>query len=809
MRLVDAPAWISAVARSTTSVEGASHVFCVGADGRARLAHTLGSGRARLHASAPTLQVCASMQQGVHALPTSGVVFAGARAADATRSREGAHVHTTQRGGHGARGQLSPVRSRGLARAPAPRSLLVPESARLAQLVLEGVAGRTEPTPSAYTFLRGVDAHPIDSMFVQLRHRMSPPPAAAAATRQTAVRRREHGEGPYPAGGARALNTPRARDEAGAGDGDDGLDVDQGADERGDRRGEVGAQLPARLATRLRADYQTDAFVKADVHQGVGRPQPSAQRTAVRSRLHSPERARSPDTSPHLPALDVRIGAMHTTAAEQTRRQDPRLAPAPAAGAAPRQSLLGVDSPTRPRRSTSGVPLGLLELRRSLEVAERSGASADGSEHGDGDDTLSPGSRRPSGAPAELLILEELARALSQTPVFVSLTWEELLPICRAASFRSYARFQTVYREGSTAGWMVVVLRGAVQVVDFRGTTETFERRGGKLTPGNAVLASGGGGGSGGSGLGTGGGEEALDAWLPICGEEGCSESPLPRFGTARTTADETVCMLIERKALPPVLRVNIMRSVVTRLLRQLRDLFHDVADAELASIAPLFQFRFAARGAVIAEQGDVADSLYLIVSGSLAVTIRDAWGKPVRVGTIAANTSVAFFGESSIVAGAGGGGGEAAGAPARRNATLTAAESCWLLRLDQSDFRAFTHCLPHIRERFQQMQLAVLGKNMRKKHDADMSTLLRALEAVQRKMPAMLHDWRERRTNKFKVRLVGALDRAARRAEVQDLALHASILLDTDLPLRRQRQDEKRAKNGSEDGSGDDSEDV
>jgi len=106
-------------------------------------------------------------------------------------------------------------------------------------------------------------------------------------------------------------------------------------------------------------------------------------------------------------------------------------------------------------------------------------------------------------------------------------------------------------------------------------------------------------------------------------------------------------------------------------------------------------------------------------------------------------------------------------------------------------------------------MQLAVLGKNMRKKHDADMSTLLRALEAVQRKMPAMLHDWRERRTNKFKVRLVGALDRAARRAEVQDLALHASILLDTDLPLRRQRQDEKRAKNGSEDGSGDDSEDV
>jgi CRP-like cAMP-binding protein len=392
--------------------------------------------------------------------------------------------------------------------------------------------------------------------------------------------------------------------------------------------------------------------------------------------------------------------------------------------------------------------------------------------------------------------LEQLARALGRTPLFSSCSMGELRAICSEAQFRSYARFHVLYREGSMAGWMAVLLAGGVEIVDYHGSIERHERQSDATALAISPSAT-----------------AAAAASFPLTiGEEGCADQPLPRFGTARTFTDSTVCMLLPRAAVPPALRLHILRAVVARLLRQMQTLFCAVDDAKLAKLAALFRLQCAAHGDAVVTQGERADSLFLLVSGKLAVTVKSAWDEPVIVGEIAAHSSLSFFGESSIVAE----GSDSGPAPVR-NATLTAAEACWLLRLDSHHFALFLQHLPDIQERFRdvrprdrpslalrnrhvrpllltatparpiyargrapplapQMRMALQAKNRRKKHDANRAKLFRALDYIQASTPAVRAA--VFKTNGFKARLMDALERNKRAMEADALALRASIIL-------------------------------
>jgi CRP-like cAMP-binding protein len=102
--------------------------------------------------------------------------------------------------------------------------------------------------------------------------------------------------------------------------------------------------------------------------------------------------------------------------------------------------------------------------------------------------------------------------------------------------------------------------------------------------------------------------------------------------------------------------------------------LFQHVDDAQLRTIARSMRHRRFRRGEVIFHQGDVGDSLQIVVSGALKIVLPSAAGEEAIIATLRSGD---FFGELALLDGA------------PRSATATAVEATETLALPRDAFLA------------------------------------------------------------------------------------------------------------------------
>ena len=115
--------------------------------------------------------------------------------------------------------------------------------------------------------------------------------------------------------------------------------------------------------------------------------------------------------------------------------------------------------------------------------------------------------------------------------------------------------------------------------------------------------------------------------------------------------------------------------------------IFSGLSDKAIESLLSRTKYSKVKRGTVICNMGDKADEFFVIVSGSIAVTIKQPAppGKgggmmEIRVGTLSA---LDFAGENAVL-----GDNKKGAKPRTRDATLTAESDCELLRLTSDDWR-------------------------------------------------------------------------------------------------------------------------
>ena len=115
--------------------------------------------------------------------------------------------------------------------------------------------------------------------------------------------------------------------------------------------------------------------------------------------------------------------------------------------------------------------------------------------------------------------------------------------------------------------------------------------------------------------------------------------------------------------------------AVSTTVLKSL-PLFAAFSQDELRELATMVARRSAARGTAIMNEGDAIDSLYIVISGRLKVTMGEADGKETILAILGAGE---FFGEMGLID------------DKPRSASVTALEPCELIAVTR---RAFRKCL-------------------------------------------------------------------------------------------------------------------
>ena len=109
-------------------------------------------------------------------------------------------------------------------------------------------------------------------------------------------------------------------------------------------------------------------------------------------------------------------------------------------------------------------------------------------------------------------------------------------------------------------------------------------------------------------------------------------------------------------------------------------DIFADLAPAERDALGAEFETLALKRGDVLVRQGELADALYLVLSGRFAVTIEGREGVLAEIGQGQPIGEIAFLG----------------GGP--RTATVHAIRDSLVLRLARSEFDRLAAKLPSIR---------------------------------------------------------------------------------------------------------------
>ena len=101
----------------------------------------------------------------------------------------------------------------------------------------------------------------------------------------------------------------------------------------------------------------------------------------------------------------------------------------------------------------------------------------------------------------------------------------------------------------------------------------------------------------------------------------------------------------------------------------------------QVDAVAAMFEQRYAA-GQVVIRQGDAGESMFVILSGRVEVTVRDQDGPEVRLAELTAGD---FFGEMSLMTGA------------PRVATVTATEETRVMEVSKDSFRHVLEARPEL----------------------------------------------------------------------------------------------------------------
>jgi CRP/FNR family cyclic AMP-dependent transcriptional regulator len=112
--------------------------------------------------------------------------------------------------------------------------------------------------------------------------------------------------------------------------------------------------------------------------------------------------------------------------------------------------------------------------------------------------------------------------------------------------------------------------------------------------------------------------------------------------------------------------------AISTMVLKSL-PLFATFSPEQLRAFAPMITRRSAPRGTAIMHEGDAIDSLYIVISGRLKVTMGEADGKETILSILGAGE---FFGEMGLID------------DNPRSASVVAIEACELLAVTRQAFR-------------------------------------------------------------------------------------------------------------------------
>jgi CRP-like cAMP-binding protein len=140
------------------------------------------------------------------------------------------------------------------------------------------------------------------------------------------------------------------------------------------------------------------------------------------------------------------------------------------------------------------------------------------------------------------------------------------------------------------------------------------------------------------------------------------------------------------RLAQLPAPAVESPAMVVDRRVESLRriGMLAMLGDTQIAQLAEENQERVYAAGEPVIRQGDAGDSLFVIMSGRVEVTARQADTPAVRLAMLEAGD---YFGEMSLMTGA------------ARSATVTAVVETRLLEVDKDSFRKLLAAQPGLVE--------------------------------------------------------------------------------------------------------------
>ena len=111
------------------------------------------------------------------------------------------------------------------------------------------------------------------------------------------------------------------------------------------------------------------------------------------------------------------------------------------------------------------------------------------------------------------------------------------------------------------------------------------------------------------------------------------------------------------------------------RELLQRSPLFEMLSEAEIEYVAELSRQRKLSSGDLIFAEGDLGDSLYVIVEGEVEIVRKDAGGQPKVIATLG---SPEFFGEMSLID------------KEDRSATVRVKRDCTLIQMTAENLTSF-----------------------------------------------------------------------------------------------------------------------
>lgn len=333
-----------------------------------------------------------------------------------------------------------------------------------------------------------------------------------------------------------------------------------------------------------------------------------------------------------------------------------RMAEAPAPGGAvaqPQQPAVGGASEPPSAEAPREMPSWLIPAGSSLEALPLGrvvpGAQAATHDLGEGsmfeipiDDIAGEDEIEVAVAVEKLSAKEELAASVAPTPLFSSLHPDALRMLIERVELRLCQEGEAVIREGAVEDTLYVLVEGELEV-SHRGTPIN------RMTDGAFF------------------GEIAL-------------LSTGQRSATVVALTDCTL-LVISRKVIadlieeyPEVLKV-LLRFFRERLLTSLAEtspLFASFAGPLRQALVRRFSFIEAEPGCVLLQQGQVADAMYVVLTG-----------QALEIGADQPFVCGQFFGVRSLLA----------NTPAE--ATVRSATKCWLLRLDHDALQALIAAEP------------------------------------------------------------------------------------------------------------------